>query len=296
MYEHASARVARPSLRPVLIAVLASFVLGAAVVGYLSWKGYLVTGESQSQRATTAPRTAALVTAPQSAPASPRAATATVERDDAMQGGFDERLAAAEQRLARLDLQAEAAAGNAARAEGLLIAFATRRAIERGTGLGYLGDQLRLRFEDAQPNSVATVIDFARRPVTLDVLLARLDALGEDLASSDRQSTLTRIGDQLSSLFVIRRETTPSPQPSRRLERARLFLESGRIDKAVSEVERLPGAERAGAWLADARRYERARQALDLIEAAAVHEPRLLRDGTGQAIEQLGPAEASARN
>ena len=47
------------------------------------------------------------------------------------QGGIDQRLAAAEQRLARLDLQAQAAAGNAARAEGLLIAFATRRRLFR---------------------------------------------------------------------------------------------------------------------------------------------------------------------
>src|SRR5690606_34403984 len=73
------------------------------------------------------------------------------------QGGLDQRIAAMEQRLARLDLQAAAAEGNAARAEGLLIAFAARRSIERGAQLGYLADQLQLRFGNAQPVAVRTV-------------------------------------------------------------------------------------------------------------------------------------------
>src|SRR5688572_11436236 len=59
------------------------------------------------------------------------------------------RLAELEQRMTRLNLAAEAASGNAARAEGLLTAAAARRAIERGTPLGYLEDQLKVRFADA---------------------------------------------------------------------------------------------------------------------------------------------------
>lgn len=298
MYEHASARPARPSLRPVVFAVLAAFLLGASVVGYLSWKGYFDVGERPATATAKVPAALSSDVLPTPLPSASETARAAeaVQRVAVTQGGIDQRLAAAEQRIARLDLQAEAAAGNAARAEGLLIAFATRRAIDRGTELGYLGDQLRLRFGDAQPNSVATVLEFARRPVTLDVLLARLDRLGEQLSSSGDQPAFARLGSELSSLFVIRRETTPSPQPSRRLERARMFLQSGRVDKAIGEVERLPGAANAAAWLADARRYERARDALDLIETAAVREPRLLRDGAGRSVEQLSPAEASDRN
>ena len=34
----------RSSLKPVLFAVLASFLLGASVVGYLAWRGYFVPG------------------------------------------------------------------------------------------------------------------------------------------------------------------------------------------------------------------------------------------------------------
>ena len=295
MYEQAPARHRRPSLRPIIIAVLASFALGAAVVGYLSLKGYLAEDQGAAPPAAAGTAEAAVAATPLPVPSASEtvAAAAAVAQVAETQGGIDQRLAAAEQRIARLDLQAQAASGNAARAEALLIAFATRRAIERGSDLGYLSDQLRLRFGDAQPNSVATVIDFAQNPVTLDTLLARLDGLGSRLAANSGQPTLARLQAELASLFVIRRESTPSPQPLRRLERARLFLESGRVDKAIGEVERLPGAANAAAWLADARRYERARNALDLIETAAVREPRRLRNGAGQAIEQMGPAEAS---
>jgi hypothetical protein len=296
MIDTTSTGRSRPSLKPVIIAVLASFLLGASVAGYLAWRGYFTVDDSAEIDFGSEP--APLTTSQPSPSPTPSVgettqAEAAVERVEQTQGGIDQRLAAAEQRIARLDLQAQAAAGNAARAEGLLIAFATRRAIERGAELGYLGDQLRLRFGDAQPNSVQTVIEFARDPVTLDVLLARLDGLGPQLANTTDQPTFARLRDELSSLFVIRRETTPSPQPSRRLERARMFLESGRVDRAIAEVAQMPGAQSAAPWLADARRYERAQRALDLIETTAVREPRRLRDGEGRAIQQAGPAESA---
>ncbi len=296
MVDSMSSGRSSPSVKPVLFAVLASFLLGASVVGYLSWNGYFARSEPAEIDFDTRPVALEKATPEPSPNPTPSAsesakAAAAVERVEQTQGGIDQRLAAAEQRIARLDLQAQAAAGNAARAEGLLIAFATRRAIERGAELGYLGDQLRLRFADAQPNSVQTVIDFARDPVTLDVLLARLDGLGPELKATSKQPTFARLKNELASLFVIRRETTPSPRPARRLERARMFLETGRVDKAIGEVEQLPGADNAKQWLADARRYERAQRALDLIETTAVREPRRLRDGEGRLIEQPGPAE-----
>ena len=42
------------------------------------------------------------------------------------------RVAELEQRLSRLNLEAASASGNASRAEGLLVAFAVRRALDRG--------------------------------------------------------------------------------------------------------------------------------------------------------------------
>ena len=62
---------------------------------------------------------------------------------------------ALEQRLARIDLQANAEEANTSHAEALLVAFAARRATERGAPLGYLEDQLKLRFGDALPVTVS---------------------------------------------------------------------------------------------------------------------------------------------
>lgn len=279
---------------------LSAFLLGALMVGYMTWDGTprfdgdtleiepqaIASGASAPEsdaEPTPTPTETQIVAAQQ--------ATQAVERVAEQQGGIEQRLAAAEQRLARLDLQSQAAAGNAARAEGLLIAFATRRSLERGAELGYLADQLRLRFSDALPNAVNTVIDTSRDPITLDQLLARLEGLGPRLSDATEEPSFERFQREISSLFVIRRETTPSPQPQRRLDRARLFLESGRVERAIEEVQNLPGADNAEAWIADAKRYASAQRALDLIETSAVLEPRRLRDRTGQPIEQPSPAE-----
>ncbi|WP_095012740.1 mitofilin family membrane protein [Tsuneonella mangrovi] len=298
------------SLKPVIIAVLAAFALGASLAGYLAWKGYIhppsnsgssadidftppsPTADAAVPQKLTGPSPAASPSAAPTPDASATAAAKAVQQVAEQQGGIDQRLAAAEQRITKLDLQAQAAAGNAARAEGLLIAFATRRALERGAPLGYLEEQLKLRFGDAKPNSVQTIIEFSHNPVTLDVLIAQLQGLGPKLEDNSSEPFFTRVKQELSDLFVIRRETTPSPQPQKRLERARFFLESGRVDKAIGEVEQLPGAASAKDWIAKARRYERAQQALDLIETSAVREPRLLRDGNGKLVEQPSPADA----
>lgn len=223
-------------------------------------------------------------------------AAEVVEKAAEKQGGFDQRIAAMEQRLARLDLQAQAASGNAARAEGLLIAFATRRSVERGAPLGYLADQLRLRFGDARPNAVRTIIEGARNPITLDQLVARLEGLSLNLTKAPVDEGLwQKFSREMDGLFVIRRESSPSPLPRRRLERAQMFLESGRVEAAVSEVRNMPGAseEQARIWISDAQRYAAMQAALDLIETTSVLEPRSLRDGEGQSIEQLSPASAA---
>ena len=292
----------RRSARPLLLALLAAFVMGAGLAGYgvYRWASANMAGSADTPPATatgiaTGPARPATLQEPGPSPSpspTPAARTAPeVERVVEQQGGLDQRLAAAEQRLTRLDLQAQAAAGNAARAESLLIAFAARRALERGDDLGFLADQLRLRFGDALPNAVATVIDAAEEPVTLDQLIARLDGLGPDLARTNEPVSWDVIRSELSQLFVVRRNSTPSPRPERRLDRARLFLQSGRVTPAIAEVRRLPGAPRARGWIAQAERYAATQEALDLIETSAVLEPRRLRDGTGERIEQASPVD-----
>jgi hypothetical protein len=297
MNELTSRRGSGRPIGPLVAAIVAAFVLGAALTGYLAWRGVIahsaqaVLNDNAEFGAEPSAATATTSASPAPSPSASQTAEA-VEQMAQQQGGIDQRLAAAEQRLAKLDLQAQAAAGNAARAEGLLIAFATRRALDRGADLGYLADQLRLRFGDAMPNSVETVIGFSRNPVTLDVLSARLEGLAPRLADAKNEPAWDRLRRELSELFVIRRETTPSAQPDKRLDRARFFLESGRVAKAIAEVRQLPGADQARQWIADAQRYAAAQQALDRIETAAVLEPRLLRDGAGNRVQQLSPAVA----
>ena len=278
-----------------------SFVLGAVLIALLWWQGFgtgdlvRVVREEPVELAAAEPAPSPTADAIDADPVAARRAAARVEQVVEQQGGLDSRVAAMEQRLARIDLQLEAATGNAARAEGLLIAFAARRAIERGTPLGYLGDQLRLRFGDARPNAVQTVIDVSRDPVTLDQLIARLDGLAPQLVNNEPQGDLMGwLGRELSGLFVVRREDQPSPQPSRRIDRARLFLESGRPEAAVAEVRNLPNADQAAGWVEDAERYARAQRALELLETTAILETRGLRDGAGNLVRQPSPAGDSA--
>ena len=190
--------------------------------------------------------------------------------------GLAVRVAELEQRLSRINLQAESASGNASRAEGLLVAFAVRRALDRGLSLGYLEAQLRLRFGDDQPNAVKTIIETSREPVTLEQLRAELDAIAPELVgrSGDKGSLWTGLRRELGELFVVRPAGTQSPRATERLERARRYLAGGMVDQAITEVEAMPGAAEAGDWLIDARRYHEARRALDLIETAAILEPR----------------------
>lgn len=293
----------RLGMKSVFLVVLAAFALGVGLVGWLAWERGI---DFRTILGLQPPPTTTVVLKGLRSPneiqsSDPQIAAAAAEAVDAVQkvekvaevqGGFDQRIAAMEQRLARLDLQAQAASGNAARAEGLLIAFATRRAMERGAPLGYLSDQLRLRFGDARPNAVRTIIEAARDPVTLDQLMARLEGLSPELVSAPRDEALwSRTQRELNNLFIIRRETSPSPAPRRRLERAKMFLESGRVEAAVAEVKNMPGADADNVqdWVQDAQRYAAAQAALDLVETTAVLDPRDLRDARGNKVEQLSP-------
>jgi hypothetical protein len=277
-----------------------AFLLGAALVGLLWWSGYRPSDVAEIKRpspAVLSPAPTPSASASMATAAQARQAVAQVQQVVQQQGGLDSRVAAMEQRLSKLDLQLQAASGNAARTEGLLVAFAARRAVERGAPLGYLADQLQLRFGEAHPDSVRTVVDFSHDPVTLDQLVARLQGMAPELVKAPKdEGALTWLGREISSLFVIRRENTPSPEPQKRLERARLFLETGRIRPAIAEISQMPNAREATDWIADARRYVDARDALDRLEATAILDSRDLRDSKGQRIVQPSPAAGAAAN
>lgn len=263
-----------------LFIALLAFAVGAGLVGWLATRGYLPTLLGTP---TAAP---AQVETPnnraQATPPSPPQLSqfATVEG----------RLAMIEDRISRIDFQTHAAAGNAGRAEGLLIAFAARRMVDRGEPLGYVADQLRLRFMNAQPRAVQAILDFAAHPVTIDGLSARLEALSPELTVTDTNMSLwERARREFKSLFVVRRDSAALASPVARIERARLMLTARRMESAIGEVERLPGAEAAEKWIADARRYQEVQKALDLLETTAMLEPHKLQDAAGRAVDQPSP-------
>lgn len=185
------------------------------------------------------------------------------------------RLSMLEERLARISVTAESASGNAAKAEAILVAFAARRALDRGLPLGPMEAQLRVRFGETQPKAVESILSASARPITQEELLQRLEALRPVALTDSSAGWLTRLGAGLTNLIVIRPDSTPSPAPLRRFERAQRAVEGDRIDEAINEVDALPGAGDilVKQWLTDARRYNDARRALDLIETAAIIEP-----------------------
>lgn len=204
------------------------------------------------------------------------------------------RVADLEDRLSRINVQAQAASGNASRAEGLLIAFAARRALDRGSPLGYIESQLRLRFGEAQPRAVQTIINASREPVTLEELAGGLDDLAPTLtAGTKSEGFWADIQREVSELFVIRKEGTPSTAPQQRIVRSERYIEVGNVDAAITEMDRLPavmsGDEDATAWMEKARRFNEARRALDVIETAAILEPQQLQAADGERVDVPSP-------
>ena len=181
------------------------------------------------------------------------------------------RLAQLEARLARVENASRRAEGSAGRADALVIAFAARRAVDRGVPLGYLENLLVDRFAAHQPQAVATVVTSSRDPVRLDELVAEYETLGPVLRGGGRgEGWLDGFRREMASLVEIRRADRPSARPDARYRRALTRLGAGEVDAALAETMRLPGSDRAGPWVAKARRYVAAHRALDQIESAAL--------------------------
>ena len=181
------------------------------------------------------------------------------------------RVAELEARLRMVENATRRTAGAAGRADALLVAFASRRAIDRGVPLGYLETLLADRFGEQIPRAVAAIITASRDPVTLDELIAEYEALGPALRrGSPDESLWQSFRREMGSLIAVRRAQAPSGKPQARYERAVAELHNGRVDSALAETMRLPGAPRAADWVARARRYIVAHRALDEVESAAL--------------------------
>ena len=270
----------------VITGIVVAFIAGVVLMGYamkhVSWFGAKTTASAPAHGGTAASAQSDTVedapgfmpSAPLNANGEPQQSSATTMVDMTLLATREAALAAQlpslEARTADVSADANAARGQAARAEGLLIAFAARRALDRGLGLGYIEEQLRTRFGGIEPRAVITIIQTSRNPVTLEDLRQGLDARAPEISTVRTENWWDSFRRELSNLVVLRKTGTPSPLPSDRLARAKRLLEGGQVEAALAEVERLPGAGDAGNWMAAANRYVDARHALDLIENAAI--------------------------
>lgn len=255
---------------PVLIVAMIAFVAGLALMalGMRWWLGER-TAPVPVETALTVPTEQPLQNDPVALQA--RADTLTM------------RIAELERRLDDVDTGSRTASGFASRAEGLMVAFAARRALDRGLALGYIEDQLRLRFAESEPQAVAIVTRNAREPVTIGDLREALDTIAPSLIRTDLSDGWgPAIRRSVGSLIVIRQRGSQSPRPADRLARARQRLNEGQVEGAIAEIERLPGADYAQSWMLAARRYVNARRALDRIETAAIQ-------GQGRLIMPAAP-------
>ena len=183
----------------------------------------------------------------------------------------DAEIAQLESRVARVENATQRAEGFAGRADALVVAFAARRAIDRGVALGYLENLLVDRFGAQHQAAVATIITASHQPVRLNDLIAEYDSLGPELRRGGPQdSWWTGVRRELGSLIAIHPADRPSANPNARYARAQQRLGSGDVDQALAETMRLPGAARARDWIAGARRYVAVHRALDGIESAAL--------------------------
>lgn len=181
------------------------------------------------------------------------------------------KVAELEARLRSVETTSRRAAGSVGRADALLVAFASRRAIDRGVPLGYLETLLADRFGAQNPRAVAAIITSSRDPVTLEQLTVEYEQLAPALRRGAPDESLWQgFKREIGSLIAVRRANSPSGKPQARYERAMAQLQNGHVDAALAETMRLPGAPRAADWVAKARRYVVAHRALDEVESSAL--------------------------
>jgi len=249
------------SIRGLVIFAMVCFVIGIAAMGWLliEWT------PARNFVLGAAPTPQAVVAQPQSAPPAP------IAPEEEVVASPEAHMAKIEEKLAIIDQQADSASNDASRAERMMIAFAARRAIERGASLGYLEGALMRQFGGSDANAVSAIIKGARAPVTLEQLEEGLDAaqVGLITAAADA-GWFKRIWNDMGSLAVIKHEGEDRLSPDQRFDRARRALERDRVEVAIREVEALPGQADAKPWLNRARSYVQVRKALDRLEAVTL--------------------------
>jgi len=249
------------SIRGLVIFAMACFVIGIAAMGWLlsEW----TPARNLVLKAHLTPQAA--VAAPKDTLPGPELGSENVAATP------EAHMAKIEEKLAIIDQQADSASNDASRAERMMIAFAARRAIERGASLGYLEGALMRQFGSADANAVSAIIKGARAPVTLEQLEEGLDAARPSLlAVGAPAGWFKRIWSDMGRLAVIKHEGEDRLSPDQRFDRARRALERDRVEVAIREVQALPGQTDAKPWLDRAHSYLQVRKALDRLEAVTL--------------------------
>jgi hypothetical protein len=260
-------------LRAIMIAMGLAFLGGLAVMGwaFMHWAPAQKMLSAPAADAPPLPTPGGMPAVSQAAP-TPQPAAPPID---------EARVSALEAKLADIDRRAAAASDQASRAEGLLLAAAARRAVDRGVPLGYLEGQLNAHYGTAQPLAVANIIAASQTPVTLESLRAGLDGVMIETApSAAKADWWGKLRANFSGLITVRKAGEPSAAPDERLARARLALTTGAVENALAEVARLSGGASTNGWIANARRYIEAHKALDLIETAALTRPDTVKSAT----------------
>jgi hypothetical protein len=181
------------------------------------------------------------------------------------------RIAALEQKIDRIENATQRAEGFAGRADALVVAFAARRAVDRGVALGYLEPMLLDRFGAQHQQAVAAIVTGARQPVRLNDLINEYETIGPDLRrGGPQEGWWDNFRRELGSLVEVRRADQPPVNADARYQRAMQRLTAGDVDQALAETMRLPGAGNANDWVTKARRYVAVHRALDEVESAAL--------------------------
>jgi hypothetical protein len=213
---------------------------------------------------------------PAPAPVTPKpvALTGAPPQQVAPAAPTNQQIADLQARIARVENATQRAEGFAGRADALVVAFAARRAIDRGVALGYLEPLLADRFGALHQQAVGTIIAASREPVRLNDLIAQYETLGPDLRrGGPQESWWAGFQRELGTLIEVHPAQKPAINADARYMRAQQRLATGDVDQALAETMRLPGAANAQDWVAKARRYVAAHRALDEIESAALLGP-----------------------
>jgi hypothetical protein len=259
----------------ILLALVAAFVAGVAAMAYAVTHDAHTAGLLHLEPIAQARAEQAVAQRVVVQQAQKRIDAAVPVAPSPSQAQMADRVATLEDKVDDIQAQATEATGDASRAEGLLVAFAARRALDRGVELGYIEGLLRQRFGGTQPQAVAAILSASHQPVTLADLQTGLDAIAPTLAAGGppQVSWWQSFRTALSGMVVVRRVGEPSTLPADRVSRAQRMLEAGQVDSALAEVVRLPDHGAADKWIVAARRYLAGRGALDQIETAALLDP-----------------------